>query len=195
MTRHGATLGPDYFEGMFQGTDDPWDLETSPYEQGKFQDSIDALSGRAYTRALEIGCAKGVLTQKLAPSCSALLAVDVSKTALDAARQRCAALEHVTLRQMAFPAEAPEGLFDLIVLSEVVYYWDDGDIALAAERIGQCLAPGGDLLLVHWIGETDYPQSGDDAVTKLSAALDATMEVVIARREPCYRLDLWRRAD
>ena len=74
---------------------------------------------------------------------------------------------------MVFPGQTPDGSFDLIVLSEVVYYWSSADIATAAAWISQRLEAGGDLLLVHWIGETDYPQTGDGAVEQLRQGLPA----------------------
>ena len=193
MTRHKASLGHDYFETMFRATDDPWELESSAYEQDKYAHSIRALAGRTYGLGFEIGCAKGVLTQSLAPHCHALLAIDISETALKAARERCAAFDHVSFGQMAFPGQAPVGgIFDLIILSEVAYYWDDLDISRAAQWITTHIAPGGDILLVHWTGETDYPQSGDDAVIKLQAALAPAITVITTERMPHYRLDLWR---
>jgi SAM-dependent methyltransferase len=194
MTRHKQSLDAAYFEGMFQGAADPWDLETSPYEQAKYAHTLQALAGRTYELGFEVGCAKGVLTQGLADHCRALLAIDVSETALEAARERCAPIDHVAFAQMTFPKQAPIGsAFDLILLSEVVYYWDDADIGRAADWIGSHLAPGGDLLLVHWTGETDYPQSGDDATFKLQAALGQSIAIVAADRQDQYRLDLWRR--
>jgi SAM-dependent methyltransferase len=193
LTRHKSSLEPQYFENIFCGTDDPWDLESSSYERDKYAHSIRALCGRTYELGFEIGCAKGVLTQQLAPHCRGLLAIDVSETALEAARTRCASLDHVSFGQMNFPGEAPMGsAFDLIILSEVAYYWDDGDIARAAAWIAAHIAPSGEILLVHWIGETDYPQSGDDAVSKLQNALAAVVTVATAERRPHYRLDLWR---
>jgi SAM-dependent methyltransferase len=123
------------------------------------------------------------------------LAVDVSDTALEAARSRCAALANVELRRMALPAEAPEGFFDLIVLSEVVYYWDDGDIARVGELLRAKLRAGGRVLLVHWTGETDYPQTADAAVERLAQAVGSDFSVAIADRTGDYRLDLWRRND
>lgn len=193
MTRPPTSLGPDYFERMFQDTADPWDLETSAYERAKYDHTIAALHGRTYVRALEIGCAKGVLTERLAAQCLALLAVDISQTALKAARTRLAQHDHVVFERMAFPQQTPASpRVDLIVLSEVVYYWSDADIIEAADWIAGNLAIGGDLLLVHWTGETDYPQSGDDAVAKLEHALGAAVVVVTQERCPDYRLDLWR---
>lgn len=195
MTRHTASLDTDYFEGMFRGTEDPWDLESSGYEREKYAHTLHALGTRSYALGFEVGCARGVLTQRLAEHCRALLAIDVSETALSAARERCEKLNNVSFARMAFPGQAPlNGVFDLIILSEVVYYWDDGDICRAAEWIDTHIAVGGDLLLVHWIGETDYPQSGDEAVAKMRDALKAPIPVVATERRDCYRLDLWRRA-
>jgi SAM-dependent methyltransferase len=191
MTRHEASLGVAYFETMFQNTDDPWDLENSAYEQAKYANTIAALRGRSYARAFEVGCAKGMLTQELAPLCDKLLAIDVSSTALKAARARCAVVPQVGFANMVFPRQAPEGTFDLVVLSEVAYYWDDRDLQAAGAWLRKHLAPGGDMILVHWTGETDYPQSGDDAVEKLQTALEGVTEVVTTERYPEYRLDLW----
>ncbi len=193
MTRHKGTLGADYFEGMFRGTADPWDLETSAYEQGKFERTIAALAGRTYPRGFEIGCAKGVLTQKLAPRCDTLLSIDVSTTALEAARQRNRQSAHIDFERMAFPGQAPDGVFDLVVLSEVAYYWDDADLDLAGNWLREHVAIGGDILLVHYTGETDYPQSGDEAVGSLFAMLKSQIRVTEAHREPRYRVDVWQR--
>lgn len=193
MTRHSGTMPSDYFERMFQGTADPWDLDSSPYEKAKYDHSIATLAGRTYTQGFEVGCAKGTFTQRLALHCRALLAVDVSETALQAARMRCAAHDGVRFDQMAFPEQVPSiDNINLLILSEVVYYWDDADIWRAADWIATHLAPGGDILLVHWTGETDYPQSGDGAVSKLHAALGPAIAVRKAERCPHYRLDLWR---
>lgn len=193
MSRHRTTMDAGYFESMFRGTSDPWNLETSPYEQAKFENSIAALAGRTYATGFEVGCAKGVLTSKLSTLCKTLLSIDVSKTALSAARRRTAHLDHVAYEQMAFPRTAPAGQFELAVLSEVAYYWDDTDIGRAADWLGTHLVVGGDVLLVHFTGDTDYPQSGDDAVAKLFVPLAGSMTVVTAYRQPRYRLDLWRR--
>lgn len=186
-----ASLTPDYFEQMFAGNPDPWDFETSTYESAKFDTSVAALAQRRYRRALEVGCANGVLTQRLAPQCAALVAIDVSETALVRARNRNRAFTQIAFSAMTFPRDTPDGHFDLIVLSEVVYYWSRADIAAAGAWIATHLDAGGDLLLVHWIGETDYPQSGDTAVQFLRADLTDAKKIHADRTDK-YRLDLWR---
>jgi len=60
--------------------------------------------------------------------------------------------------------------------------------------IDRWLQPGGRVLLVHWLGETDYPKSADDAVAALYG-WTRDLEVVRQARREAYRLDLWRRAD
>jgi predicted TPR repeat methyltransferase len=187
------SLPPDYFERMFASDPDPWRFETSPYERAKFDRSIAALDGRRHRRALEIGCANGVLTYSLAPHCDAIVSIDVSDTALASARARNTGFSHVQFANMTFPANAPDGRFDLIVMSEVAYYWSAADIAAAGVWIAAHVVSGGDLLLVHWIGDTDYPQTGDDAVRLLHEALP-NVSVVHANRHKMYRLDLWRMA-
>jgi chemotaxis methyl-accepting protein methylase len=85
-----------------------------------------------------------------------------------------------------------DGAFDLIVLSEVIYYWDDADMDAVAEKLKASIAPGGRILMVHWLGETDYPKSADDAVQGLATRLKGLYAVERAERTEDYRLDLWR---
>jgi cyclopropane fatty-acyl-phospholipid synthase-like methyltransferase len=193
MTRRRHSIAADYFEGLYSADADPWGFATSAYEQAKYDATLAALGAERSQRALEVGCAIGVLTARLAAVCDRLLAVDVSDTALAAARARCAALTNVELKRMALPAEGPEGPFDLIVLSEVAYYWDDADLARMGERLRRHLQPGGRVLLVHWTGETDYPQTADEAVERLAQEAGPEFSVALADRTSDYRLDLWRR--
>ena len=188
-----SSLDADYFEGIFAADDDPWDLASSDYEAAKFARTHDAIADRRYTRGLEIGCAHGVLTRRLAGLCERLIAVDISAGALAKARGRVGDCPGVTLQRMAFPGEAPDGIFDLVVLSEVAYYWSLGDLDRAGEWLRGHVAPAGRILLVHYIGETDYPQTGDAAVAALWAQLGNDVVEEKAERHARYRLDLWSR--
>ena len=191
--RKTSSLDAAYFEGLYAAKPDPWDFATSPYEAAKYDATIGALGGERASSALEIGCSIGVLTRRLARRCGALVATDVSQRALDQARARCVDCTNVTFRHVDRPDAGFEGRFDLIVLSEVVYYWDDADLDQVALAIRQALAPGGRILLVHYLLETDYPKSGDDAVAALWSRLDGWVVSEIQRCEEAYRLDLWRR--
>lgn len=192
--RKRLSLDPAYFDGLYSAAPDPWGFETSAYEAAKYDHTIAALGDERAARALEVGCSIGVLTRRLAQRCDHLTATDLAPAALDAARHRCADLDSVDFRLVRGAADSFQGTFDLIVLSEVVYYWDDADLARVAAAIGAALSPGGRVLLVHWLGDTDYPKSADEAVEGLWAGLQG-MRVERAEREADYRLDLWRRED
>ena len=150
----------DYFDRMYQDPD-PWSFASSPYERRKYDLTVGSLPRSRYRRAFEPGCSIGVLTRRLAGRVDELVAVDLHAAPLVDARRRLAASEGIVVQQMAVPGEWPAGTFDLIVLSEIAYYFDDEDLALLQQRVAETLEPGGDLVLVHWRGETDYPQSGD----------------------------------
>jgi SAM-dependent methyltransferase len=191
--RRDRSIEPDWFEDLYREQGDPWAFETSPYERAKYDHTLASLPGDRFGSVLEIGCANGVLTERLAPRCDRLLAVDVSSTALAAANRRCAGLPQVVFEQRRLTAEAPPGPFDLVLLSEVAYYWDSADLARLADWLIPAVPSGGHMLLVHWTGDTDYPKSGDEAVGELRHRLGGAVTVVHHERRDQYRLDLWHR--
>jgi len=183
-------LDREYFETLYGQSPDPWGFETSPYERKKYERTLCVLQGRRYQRALEVGCSIGVFTAMLAPLCDELRAVDVSERAVDAARERLACFPHVRVERRRLPEETPEGPFDLIVASEVLYYWPEEVMLAALRRFEEVLALGGVLLAVHWRMETKtYPLQGDEVHALL---LEHTHLVnTTAILEPEYRLDLF----
>lgn len=197
MSRRSGTLPVSYFEGLYAADPDPWRFATSDYERGKYAATLAALRPR-YDHALEVGCSIGVLTRQLAERCRALAAMEPAPSALAAARARCAELAQVRFVEGTAPADWPGERFDLILLSEVVYYLDRADVARLAGRVDATLAPDGDLVLVHWTGETNYPLGGDEAAEALIAILTGTgrhrLDAARSRRHEQYRLDVLARA-
>src|SRR6185312_1934448 len=100
-----------------------------------------------YARAFEPGCSIGVLTRELATRCDNVLASDPVAAPLEAARAAVPS-QHVTFQVGRVPDDWPDGQFDLIVLSEFLYYLSPADrrevLALAATS----LVSGGHLVLV-----------------------------------------------
>lgn len=189
-----ASLTPRYFDEVYRANADPWDFTTSAYEAAKYRETIATLAGRHYASGLEIGCSIGVLSAQLAGLCDRLLAVDVAEAALQQARARCAFLPHVLFDQMQLPQQFPTGRFDLVVLSEVGYYWSAADLRLACDRIAAALLPGGAWLLVHWTPPVpDYPLRGDDVHEHVLARSGAgrALQHVNGTRHETYRLDLF----
>ncbi len=182
-----------YFNGLYASDPDPWRFESSEYEAAKYAVTLAALSDARSSSALEVGCSIGVFTQRLAERCDNVVAIDPVRQALETARRRCEKNANVIFEKMAAPEQWPDQSFDLIVLSEVVYYFTRSQIARLTERVERTLQSDGRVLLVHWLGETDYPLSGDDAVTAFLTGVAPIMRLVRQKRTREYRLDLLQR--
>ena len=154
------TLQREHFEALYAADPDPWDYETSVYEHAKYERTLAALGDRRYARALEAGCSIGVLAERLARHCDELLAVDIAQAAVQAARERLAAYDHVRVERRTLPSEWPAGPFDLVVCSELLYYWDHATLEEALPVMADSLAPGGRLIAVHY-----RPRSSVDPLT------------------------------
>lgn len=186
------TLPPSYFDDVYTANADPWGFEWKPYEQAKYADTLVSLPRPFYQSAFEIGCSLGVLTALLAARCGTVLAVDGSEKPLGRARELCRNLPQVTLRQMQVPDKFPSQQFDLVVVSEVGYYWSPDDLGRAQAKILEHLSVGGHLMLVHWTPWVhDYPLTGDE-VHESFLALQG-LRLLHGHREEKYRLDVLER--
>ncbi|WP_411826179.1 PIG-L family deacetylase [Luteolibacter sp. AS25] len=187
------TLGSGYFEGMYVREEDPWEFATSEYEAAKYKETLVSLGRENYGRVLELGCSIGVFTEMLAGRSEALLAVDASGTAVGRARDRCKGLENVVVRAGFLPREWPEGIFDLIVISEVAYYLSRADLEILFDRVVESLPAGGEVLMVHWTPfVASYPQTGDEVHDYALGRLD--LKRVGGRRAETYRIDVFEKA-
>lgn len=184
------SLDAAYFADIYGRSDDPWDFATSAYEREKYDSTLAALPEARASRVLEIGCSIGVLTARLAERCDELVAIDIDPRALDLARERCAARANVVFARRDFPSESVVGPFDVVVVSEVAYYWSDRDFRSARERIAAC-APGGTVVLVHFTPFVEgYVRTGDAVHAAFLA--DPSFAHVGGTRAERYRLDVLR---
>lgn len=140
----------DYFDALHATRPDPFGLRDSWYEQRKRELLLAALSRPSYRAAWEIGCSIGELTATLAPRCGRLLATDGSVEAIERARARTCDLPQVRLQQARHPHDWPPGVFDLIVFSEVGYYFNASALEALASRLSDALALDGSLVACHW---------------------------------------------
>jgi predicted TPR repeat methyltransferase len=190
-----ASLPAAYFDALYDADPDPWLFETSPYERGKYAATLATLPKSRYRNALEVGCSIGVLTEQVAPRCDQVLGIDVAEAALAQARARLNEAPHVRFACRAFPGEmqdvAPIDGFDLILLSDILYYLDAQALVRAA-RVTRSLAAGGaHVQMVHWLGPTpDYPLSGQEAAEIFIAALRPVAPIVLQVHTSDYRIDV-----
>jgi SAM-dependent methyltransferase len=181
----------EYFDEMYEGDGDPWDFASSAYEQRKYALTMASLPRPRYGSVFEPGCSIGVLTAMLAARCDRLLATDIVPAALDQARNRLTAQPHVALEQRAIPEDWPEAIFDLVVLSEIAYYFDAADLAHVMALAMRSTRGGAQVLGVHWRGITDYPLSGDQAHEVIGAT--PALEQVVHHVETDFVLHVWER--
>ncbi|NCP24505.1 MAG: methyltransferase [Erythrobacter sp.] len=185
-----ASSRKERFEALFAEDPDPWDFETSSYEREKRAHTIAALDGR-FRKCLEIGCATAVLTQDLANICDQVVGIDVSERALSIARNRLYGRANIDLRQGEIPRDWPAGTFDLIVLSEVLYFLDEKEVRVSSAHAYQSLAPDGVVLAVNWIGATDLPLDGHEVVRIFDEAAEWQSDSLM--RTPNFRIDKLRK--
>jgi predicted TPR repeat methyltransferase len=186
--RGRARVERQFFEDLYAGAEDPWAFATSRYEHDKYAHTLSALDGRRFERALEVGCSIGVFTAQLATICTELVAIDVSSRAIERARTRLRGQAGVTFARMVFPEQMPEGQWQLIVCSEVLYYLDAPALELALERLRTTLRSGGTVLAVHWRSPTRTdPLHGDEVHDRLVSELQAWHS--LDDRRPQYRFD------
>jgi cyclopropane fatty-acyl-phospholipid synthase-like methyltransferase len=194
MSEPSQTLRPEYFDALYRADPDPWKFAASPYERDKYTLTLDAMPKPRYRSALEVGCSIGVLTRSLASRCHTLIAIDAAQTPLLEARRRCADLPGVRFEHMFAPDQWPDGAFELILLSEVVYYLSRDDVGRLAAKVTNSLAQGGSVILVHWTGLTNYPLSGDEAAALFIERIGPACIVDRADRYAEFRLDVLSRA-
>jgi len=140
----------DKMDLLFTANPDPWRFETSAYEKEKYERTLGILPHREFRSILEVGCAEGVFTKRLAPYGRRITALDISEVALGRARERCCDLPSVEFKVFDLLNDGFQEEYDLICASEVLYFLDDLDrIRTARDKLLGALCPGGNVLLCH----------------------------------------------
>jgi SAM-dependent methyltransferase len=189
-----VTLGAGYFDAMYAAASDPWGFEERWYEQRKYAVTLAQLPAARYRSAFEPGCSIGVLTHLLARRCDALLSCEVAAGAVSAAAQRTRDLAHVRVERRDIPGQWPSGRFDLIVFSEILYYFGDRDLEQVLDCAVAALEPQGTLLAVHWRHPVaDYPRSGDNVHRVLAAR--PGLARLVRHQEPDFLAEVYIRTD
>jgi SAM-dependent methyltransferase len=157
------------FEAKYQQDEDPWGYRDSWYEQRKYAVTMACLPRPRYRLVWEPACSIGVLTGLLAQRADQVLASDGSAGAIATARAAHRpddATGRIDWSVQILPSEPPcaPGSADLVMLSEILYYLPEPDRITVLDTAASVLAPGGDLVVVHWRPlPHDAHLSGDDA--------------------------------
>ncbi|QMU76703.1 methyltransferase domain-containing protein [Streptacidiphilus sp. PB12-B1b] len=179
----------DYFTRMYRDADDPWQLGNRWYEQRKYALTVAALPRERYRSGFEPACSAGVLSGLLADRCDRLLSCDRSPRAVAAARARLAGRGQVRVEQRLLPEQWPDERFDLVVLSEFLYYLGPDGLRDVLGRAVASLEPGGSLVAVHWRPPVaEHSQTGD-AVHRAVRGTPGLVRIA-SHAEPDFLLDV-----
>ncbi|MBA3732516.1 MAG: hypothetical protein H0W93_09280 [Gammaproteobacteria bacterium] len=98
------------------------------------------------------------------------------------------------MEKLILPEEWPEGVFDLIVISEIGYYFHADDLTRVVERALAALSQDGALLACHWRpAVADYALTGDQVHASLNETID--LPRLLRHEEDDFLLELWSRDD
>ncbi|MET0811869.1 MAG: bifunctional PIG-L family deacetylase/class I SAM-dependent methyltransferase [Microbacterium sp.] len=190
--RAGRSLDEDWFDAFYARNPDPWGFDSRWYEERKRTLLLASLPRRRYARAVELGCSTGALTEALASRTDELVAVDITDAALDRAAERLAGAPRVEFLRATLPREWPQGRFDLVVMSEIGYYWSGPDLELALHRIDRSLGPDGILVACHWRHPVaEYPLTGDSVHIALRTM--PGFDTVVRHEEADFLLEVFAR--
>jgi trans-aconitate methyltransferase len=191
IEREGRAAGD--FEERYRRDADPWNFSGSPYERERYRLTLAALLRPRYRHAFEPGCSVGELTAQLAARCDRVSATDLAPTAVAHARNRCAGFGNIEFGCADLAGDRPAGPFDLIVFSELGYYFAASQLAFIANSLADSLTVGGEFIAVHWLGtSSDHVLHGDTVHEVLRAHLPLVW--VRGERHPGFRIDTWQRS-
>lgn len=183
---------PTFFEEKYLKKDDPWDFSCSEYERGRYEAIIAALAHKRHRRAFEPGCSIGVLTEPLSTLCDFVEAIDFSPTAVVQAQKRCSHLRNVDIFCASISERMPVTGFDLIVLSEIGYYFAPDEWMRVSMALIDPMPKGGTLLAAHWLGDSRDHCIGGDEVHEILLSLP-WVQLEHSERHEAFRIDRWVR--
>jgi hypothetical protein len=179
-----------FFDNMYANNNDPWNFEKSEYELNRYQIIFNALAHKKYNNVFEPGCSIGVLTEKLATICHSVHASDVSLQATLLAKRRCEHLSNVFIKCERVQDALPAKNTDLLILSEIGYYFIESDLHCLIKRLVACSGSPLTILASHWLGNSaDHLLSAD----KVHAIINSHPQFVLEDQERNFhfRLDRW----
>lgn len=178
------------FDRLFETSEDPWGFRTRWYEARKRLITLASLPAAYYQNAYEPGCANGELAAALAPRCARLRVSDGTGAAMQLSRDRLAEFPQVQVAQEWLPDDWPCQTFDLIVLSELGFYLNEGQVAAIAACAEESLREAGTVLACHWRHPVDgFELHGDLVHAILGRQLG--MPRLVHHEERDFVLDIW----
>lgn len=181
-----------HFDSLFALDEDPWSYRSDWLERRRLDLLVAMLPDESYGSIFEPACANGSLTGRLASRGGRVVGWDGSPNAIAHARRFLDSLEHVELAEKSVPDHWPVVPFDLVVLSDFLYYLPKESVIDVALLSAQTVRPCGSIIGCHWRKSAhDFLVDGGDAV-------HAVLADVLGRPDMSYIderhvIDVWNR--
>lgn len=143
-------IGLDGFARKFADDPDPWQTWKNADERLKRTAILHALPSEPIGRMLELGAGNGSNSAALA---ARALRLDATEATQEGVRLVRDAIEdhapRASASQLVVPAAPPRGVYDAIVVAELLYYLTPRDMHQLAVQVAERLRRGGTLVLAH----------------------------------------------
>ncbi|MBF0634277.1 MAG: class I SAM-dependent methyltransferase [Nitrospinae bacterium] len=187
-----------YFNWRYRNPD-PYHVSVSNYERDKMERVMASLGfEKRFGSILEIGCGEGNMTVRLASIADRVLATDISDMAVRRTRQAASPFSNVEAQRLDLLSDEAPGRHDLVVASEVLYYFEKHQLPDVHERMTACVKKGGCVALIHARALADDEQGVE--LKKFGARTihemfigDPRYSVVHDDIQPAYRMTVLRR--
>lgn len=178
-------------EEAFSGDEDLYEYACSDFEQHKYELIVASLPRARYESAFEPGCSVGLLSELLASRCQRLLSCDRPGAALALASRRLKSFPNVRVQERTLPFDWPKETFDLVVLSELAYYFDAATLNHILDLVIESTDRGAHVVAVHRTDRNDCPLTGN----YVHAVIDRTpcLRQMVHHVEKSLVLDVWER--
>ena len=153
-------------------------------DQQSYARQLALIGDRSYRTCLELGCAAGAFTRRLAPLADQVVAVDVAPSAIERAQEEVPKNVEFRVGDAMELDPVAEGPWDLVVMSETVYYigwlYTFFEVAWLAEQLFESTRPGGRFLMANtygtpsnWLMQPWLIDTYRDLFTNVGYALEA----------------------
>lgn len=170
----------EFFNAKYRSSADPWCVGEITWRK-TYQEIlriVARLKRGGYRAALDVGCGTGHLSEALAAFSQRVVGTDIAETAIALARRKHACRENLAFHLWDVrlpPGEDVQrsGLYDLVLCSEVLYYYAPDVVTQVLARLRTLLAPDGHLVLVH---STEGPRYNLDELVRFTVPHFAVLE-------------------
>lgn len=193
------------FDLAFTEKPDPYGYLTSSYERRKHERLWQTLSqlsknrpGGRFHRALEIGCAEGIFTERLVNLADSLVAVDISSVAIRRTSERFCGNPAVSVREANIFESQPDGPFDIVLCSETLYYdpaLDRKKLERLADSLASRLSLDGRLILCNHFYTGVDPHSQKTRIIRRVFSSHPALRRERDRWWPFYLISVFRKEE